>query len=427
MKPKLKVLILTWECYPVFVGGLGVLVKDLVAELRRQNVEVTLLLPFLPENVPIEGAFSLEKTWRKYLKKSPEIAGLEDFKLEVFEKNKVKYEKSLSWRAIFHRQRIASSVNQIYTNDTPLITRAFAWAVLDWLKTKQKEDYFDCFIGMDWESIPSFLVLKKALPKVPFFFYINSTEHERSLDCAKKSWVEKKIQQLEAKVFRQADHTITVSEITRTVLINHFNVASEKITVVLNDTAFAPSNNIYRLPSKNKYVLYLGRLSQQKGLRFLIDTAQKVVEIDPNIHFLIAGDGEILPDVMTHVVEQQLEKNVHFLCWTNYEQKRVLYNTSDLFVMPSPSEPFGLTALEAIKSGVPVIASTNCGFVDLVKSTPTFTYHDTQTFTHLILSLLHNPQELKALVIRQQNDLANHSWSREVAKLVALIELFKAS
>jgi len=86
MKPKLKVLILTWECYPVFVGGLGVLVKDLVAELRRQNVEVTLLLPFLPENVPIEGAFSLEKTWRKYLKKSPEIAGLEDFKLEVFEK-----------------------------------------------------------------------------------------------------------------------------------------------------------------------------------------------------------------------------------------------------------------------------------------------------------------------------------------------------
>jgi len=127
------------------------------------------------------------------------------------------------------------------------------------------------------------------------------------------------------------------------------------------------------------------------------------------------------------VVEKELEKNVHFLGWTNSEQKKVLYNTSDLFVMPSPSEPFGLTALEAIKSGVPVIASKNCGFVNLVKSTPTFTYHDTQTFTHLILSLLHNPQELKALVIRQQNDLANHSWSREVAKLVALIELFKTS
>jgi len=427
MKPKFKVLILTWECYPVFVGGLGVLVKDLVAELRQQNVEVTLLLPFLPDNIDIEGAFSLEKIWRKYLKRKVSIEGLEGFKLEVFEKNKIKYEKSLTWRAIFHRQRIASSVSQIYTNDTPLITRAFAWAVLDWLKVHQKEDYFDCFIGMDWESIPSFLVLKKELPRVPFFFYINSTEYERSLDCAKKSWVERKIQQLEAKVFRQADHVITVSGITQTVLVDYFNIPPEKITIVFNDTAFTPSNNTYRLPSKNKYVLYLGRLSRQKGLRFLIDTAQKVVEIDSNIHFLIAGDGEILPEVMTHVVEQQLEKNVHFLGWTNYEQKRVLYNTSDLFIMPSPSEPFGLTALEAIKSGVPVIASTNCGFVDLVKSTPTFTYHDTQTFAHLILFFLHNPEELTSLIKQQQQDLANHSWSREVAKLVGLIEIFKTN
>lgn len=89
MKPKLsKILILTWECYPVFVGGLGVLVKDLVAELRRQNVEVTLLLPFLPENVPIEGAFSLEKTWRKYLKKALKLQDWRILNLKFLKKIK---------------------------------------------------------------------------------------------------------------------------------------------------------------------------------------------------------------------------------------------------------------------------------------------------------------------------------------------------
>ncbi len=427
MKPKLKVLILTWECYPVFVGGLGVLVKDLVSELRRQNVEVTLLLPFLPENTNIEGAISLEKIWRRHFKKELVIEELKDFKIKVFETNRTRYEKSLNWRAIFHRQRIASPANQIYVNETPKITQAFAWAVLDWLKDSGKENYFDCFVGMDWLTIPSFLVLKKSLPKVPFFFYINSTEYERGLDSAKRSFVAKQIQSLEAQFFFQADHVISVSEITKSVLVNYFNVPSQKITVVFNDTNFVPSRNAYKLPTKNKYVLYLGRLTNQKGLHFLVDTAQRVVEINSNIHFLIAGDGEVLPKIVAHVAEKQLEKNVHFLGWTSSEQKKVLYNTSDLFVMPSPSEPFGLTALEAIKSGVPVIASKNCGFIDLVKSTPTFAYHDTQTFTHLILFLLQNPEELKALVKRQQQDLASHSWSREVGKLIALIETFKAS
>jgi len=280
---------------------------------------------------------------------------------------------------------------------------------------------------MDWLTIPSFLVLKKSLPKVPFFFYINSTEYERGLDSAKRSFVAKQIQYLEAQFFFQADHVISVSEITESVLVNYFNVPSQKIIVVFNDTNFVPSRNAYKLPTKNKYVLYLGRLTNQKGLHFLIDTAQRVVEINSNIHFLIAGDGEVLPKIVAHVAEKQLEKNVHFLGWTSSEQKKVLYNTSDLFVMPSPSEPFGLTALEAIKSGVPVIASKNCGFIDLVKSTPTFAYHDTQTFTHLILFLLKNPEELKVLVKRQQQDLASHSWSREVGKLIALIETFKAS
>ncbi len=419
-----KILILTWECYPVFVGGLGVLVKDLLNELKNQKAEVTLLLPYLSENHNIKEAISLQKLVNKYLKKDLVIDDL-NFDRDVFEKNKKKYEQRLLWKSIFHPKKTSTPTNIIYSNNTPKIAKAFAFAVQEWLKKSQKENYFDCILGMDWVTIPTFKLLKNLKNPTPFVFYINSTEYERSLDKKVKSQTELDIESFESRYFGQADHVIAVSGITRKILERVLKIDPNKITVVLNDTNFEPVSHSYKLPGNNKYVLFLGRLTNQKGLHFLIDTAQKVVEIDSSIHFLIVGDGEILPEVVEHVAHKHLEKNVHFLGWADSQQKKVLYNTSNLFVMPSPSEPFGLTALESIKSGVPVIASTNCGFVDLVKSTPTFRYHDTQSFANLILFFLHNQSELKKLLEKQKADLQNHSWKEQVSKVIQIAKTLK--
>ena len=92
------------------------------------------------------------------------------------------------------------------------------------------------------------------------------------------------------------------------------------------------------------------------------------------------------------------------------------------FVMPSPSEPFGLTPLEAIRSGTAVISSKTCGFLSLIPSTPTFAYHDINNFAQLIIYYLHNPNERNRLLETQKKELAQHSWSKEIAKILDTLE-----
>lgn len=420
MTPKPNILILTWEISPAFVGGLGILVKDLVTELQKQGAEVTVLIPNIPDDTDIPNTVNLRKSTKKYFNKNQEIEGL-PLEMDYYERNLKKYAKETEWQSIFKgKKNTSKAARLIYPNETPKITKAFAWAVLEWLKKNPDSKKFDCILGMDWMSMPTMHLLQKNNIKIPFCVYVNSTEYERSLDQREKTPPDIAVEELETALFPKADHLIAVSGITKNILVEKYNVPENKVTVVYNDVDFTPSKTNYNLVHKGKNVLFLGRLAKQKGLTFLIETAQKVVEIDPGVQFLIAGDGERLPKAVEQVAYHDLEKNVLFLGWTNTKEKKLLYSTADLFVMPSPSEPFGLTALEAIKSGVAVIASTNCGFVDLVKSTPTFRYHDTQTFVNLILFFLHNPADREQLVKLQQSEIAQHSWTKEVSKVVQL-------
>jgi glycogen synthase len=417
--PNPKILILTWEIYPVYLGGLGILVRDLVSELERQGAEVTTLLPNIPNNLELANVENLSRLVKKYLRQEKPIPGL-DFEMDYYEKNQKRFEKVAEWESIFHPDKKTKPLNRIYPNETPKITKAFAWAVHEWLTKKGKLQDFDCILGMDWMSLPTMKLLKDNNIDIPFILYVNSTEHERSLDVREKKYADLAVEALEEQCLPQADRLIAVSGITKQVLQDRYKVEEDKITVVFNDVEFIPTKATYEVAHSGKNVLFLGRAAKQKGLAFLIDTAKKVVEIDPAVQFLIAGDGERLPKTIETVASEGLERNVLFLGWAGSLEKKILYNTADLFVMPSPSEPFGLTALESIKSDVPVIASENCGFTDLVKSTPTFRYHDTQGFTNLILFFLHNPQERQRLLERQKADLQNHSWPAEVAKVIEL-------
>lgn len=419
MDKNVKILILSWELHPVFWGGLGILVRDVVNELRRQQVEVTILMPNMPDNIVAKDAINLYKSVTKFSKKELEIPGL-DFEINVFEKNQKKYDQGVIWKNIFNPSKKRKPSSYIYPNEVPKISRAFAWAVAEWLKKNGKENYYDLILGMDWVTIPTFCLMKHLGIKTPFAFYINSTEYERSLDQKEKSDLEITLQKFEQRFFSQADQLISVSGITKNILVENYRLDPEKITVVYNDVDFVPEKLSYKLGHKGKNVLFLGRMSKQKGLPFLIDSAHKVVETDPSVHFFLAGDGEMLPQTVELVSHRALEKNVHFLGWSGLSEKKLLYNACDLFVMPSPSEPFGLTAFEAIKSGVAVIASQNCGFVDVVKSTPTFRYYDIQSFSNLILYYLQNPFERQILLQKQQTEVNLHSWPKEVNKIINL-------
>lgn len=417
---KEKILLLSWENYPMYAGGLGVMVKNVVDELIKQGKDPVVLIPHKLTN-PIPNTVSIEKLVKKYNTKKQPIPGLK-FDLEYFRKTNNPEGRNV-WPALFldPNKKSTNKSQNLYTNNTPLLTKAYAWAVHEYL---QKNNDFKAIIGFDWMSIPSFVLLREKQITTPFLFYVHSTEYDRNLTATSQSKTTKSLWALEKEYYPQADKIIAISGITKNILINHFEVPENNVEIVYDDIEFKPSKNSIEHLGKYKNVLFIGRFATQKGLYFLLDTASKVVEIDSQIKFFLAGDGESLPLVVEKLVHLGLEKNVILTGWIDTETKKKLYKSCSLFVMPSPSEPFGLTALEAIRSDLPVISSENCGFIDVVPSTKTFKYYDTNEFAHLILYYLHNDNERQELLLKQQQELLVHNWSVEVAKIIKLIDKY---
>jgi glycogen(starch) synthase len=416
-----KILILSWEILPLMEGGLGVLVRSLVDELRSQGAEVTVLVPHNADNIP--DIISLETAVKKYAKTDSPIPGLEDFTLTEFVPKGKKKQNNIKWPLLYSKGE--NKKETLYPNNAPVLTRAYAYAVYDWLtKNKQK---FDVIYGMDWMAIPAHFLLLRHKIETPFYYHINSSEVDRSGGYIQNNdHTAKALYELEKKGFYQASKVAVVSDISKQILIEDYNIDENKIYPIYNDISFEPEKIGFEHLDKGKNVLFVGRVVGQKGLFFLLETAVRVLQIDSQVTFIIAGDGStegnLLPEIVEHVAKRKLERNILFTGWVNENSRNQLYKTSQLFVMPSPNEPFGLTALEAIRSGVPTIASETSGFISVVPSTPTFAYYDIEAFANSILHFIQGKDARVDLLTRQQEDLAKHNWPQEVSKLLGLID-----
>jgi|688.fasta_scaffold00955_51 glycogen(starch) synthase len=416
-----KILILSWEILPLMEGGLGVLVRSLVDELRSQGAQVTVLVPHNADNIP--DIISLEVEVQKYAKKDNLIPGLEEFTLTEFVPKSKKKKTNIRWPLLYSKGN--NKKESLYPNNAPILTRAYAYAVYDWLQNNKQE--FDVIYGMDWMAIPTHFILLHHNIQTPFYYHINSSEVDRSGGYIHNNdHTAKALYELEKKGFYQAEKIAVVSDISKQVLIEDYNIPADKIYPIYNDISFEPEKIGFEHLDRGKNVLFMGRVVGQKGLFFLVETASRVLQIDSQVNFIIAGDGSIegnlLPEIVEHVAKRKLERNILFTGWVNSESKKQLYKTSQLFVMPSPNEPFGLTALEAIRSGVPTIASETSGFISVVPSTPTFAYYDIEAFANTILHFIQNKDARIDLLKRQQEDLSHHNWPQEVKKLLGLID-----
>lgn len=415
-----RILILTWEILPLMTGGLGVLARSLVDELRRQGAEVTVLVPHeLPSDITDEDIVSVAKGVKYHHRFKPSVPGIEEFTLNEFDNQS----KKVRWPQLYSQYRERKGQTNLYPSMTPALTKAFAYAVRDWLKECDQD--FDVIYGMDWMAIPSLYLLKDEGIDIPFYFHINSSQIDRSGGEHMTDQTAKSIYALEKKGFKQAEKIAVVSEVSKRILVKEYDIPEENIFAVFNDITFEPESQGFDELETGKNILFIGRVVPQKGLFFLVETAARVAQIDPQVRFIIAGDGtpdgNILPDIIEEVAKKGLEKQIIFTGWVNGEAKKQLYKTCQLFVMPSPSEPFGLTALEAIRSGVPTVASDTSGFIGVVPSTPVFPYHDTDALANTILHFVQNRAARMDLLYRQQYDLEHHHWPNEVQKILELI------
>lgn len=436
----IKVLMYGWEFPPLISGGLGVACYAIVTELAKRNININLVLPqsidnFCLEHVRLIGCENLTVADKQKIKGvkikylaittylSPYVSDKDFKKLlnnEVLQEffvllanMKVSTElKSIAMASIDAQMSDARITGKYGAN---LLVEVFRYAlVAGGLANTVKHDVIHAH---DWLTMLAALEAKHYSRK-PVVLHIHALETDRS-----GLWVDNRIFAIEKYGMEQADQIIAVSQYTKNNIVQHYGINPDKIIVVHNGVYFnndppqASTNN-----TRPKMVLFLGRMTHQKGAYFFIEIAKRVLEKHRNVQFVLAGSGNLMIDMIQRVASLRIGKNVHFTGFLNVDQVRDIYKLADVYIMPSVSEPFGLSALEAVSYNVPVIISKQSGAAEVLKHALVSDFWDVEDMSAKVLSLLEQPALRQASIANGNKAAQDITWSQTAEKIIKVYQ-----
>lgn len=272
---------------------------------------------------------------------------------------------------------------------------------------------FDIIYAHDWITFRAAIDLKKKLQK-PLILHVHSLDYDRS--CANgDSWVF----DLEKEAFEHADAIICVSNYTKQIIQDIYQVEPSKLQVIHNGVevqSVTKQNN----PFKEKIVLFVGRLTGQKGPTNFLKIAEKVHEKYPNSRFVVAGQGDLYNTLITASAHSSMADKIHLTGQLESNDLHKLYAMSDIYCMPSISEPFGLTALEAAAAGLPLVLSSNSGAAEIL-NTLVSDFDDIENFANQLVHLLSNETEAKQQIEANASILENQTWKKTSTEVINII------
>ncbi|KYK28597.1 hypothetical protein AYK20_07025 [Thermoplasmatales archaeon SG8-52-1] len=265
-------------------------------------------------------------------------------------------------------------------------------------RVKGKYDVIHCH---DWLTMKAGIKIKEKT-KTPLVLSIHSTEYDRSGWIYPNQW----FIDIEKEGMEKADRIIAVSHFTKKVCVEKYGINPDKISVV--------HNAVYPIPEghKQEIVLFLGRLTIQKGAEFFLRAAQKVKDYEPDTKFVVAGIGDMLPKLITQALDLGISDKVIFTGRLSEEEVKHIYGISSVYVMPSVSEPFGITALEAISAGTPTIASKTAGFSEAFNNCLRVDFWDTDEMANKIISLIRYKPLHSTLSKEGKREIDLFTWDR---------------
>jgi glycosyltransferase involved in cell wall biosynthesis len=308
-----------------------------------------------------------------------------------------------------HAMRSGASDN--YSRDLIGAIEDFAHLSLSALKASStKYDLLHCH---DWLTISAGMMARTAL-KIPLVLTMHSTEYDRN--PVPWNW----ISDIEALGVKTADRTIAVSGKMKDSLVAKFHADPGKMHVIYNGIDVAKYRKKDNCVRKEKLVLFLGRLTHQKGPEQFLRAAKKVHRHNKNVRFLVVGEGGLLPRLISLSIELGIADRVSFWGFVPENEKRSIYSMCDVYVMPSVSEPFGITALEAMASGTPCIISKNSGVSEIAKNCLLVDFWDVDEMASQILALLRYPAMSRVMSSHEMKDAARLGWHDAAKKTIGV-------
>jgi glycosyltransferase involved in cell wall biosynthesis len=265
------------------------------------------------------------------------------------------------------------------------IHRYAAYAV----RLAMQED-FDVIHAHDWMTYPAGIAVASISGK-PLVVHVHSTEFDRSGEN-----VNQMIYDIERRGMHAAQKIIAVSYLTRNIIISRYGVLGEKIEVVYNGVEQNGDNrtlafNKVGIQSNEKIVLFLGRITMQKGPEYFLMAARKVLEEDENVKFVMAGTGDMMHRIIEMAAQMGIGHKVLFTGFLHGKDVQKVYEMADLYVMPSVSEPFGIAPLEALNHDVPVLISKQSGVAEVLTHVLKVDFWDVNEMANKILAVLKYP------------------------------------
>ena len=426
----MKVLMFGWEFPPHISGGLGTACYGLTTGLAKQKVDVLFVLPRLfgdeekskngEHDFRLKNASDVtinftgtntEEFWKK-------ISFMEVDSVLIPYMNPQEYYNILSkeFGEKFQRKSYIFSERFEFTGKygNNLMDEVMRYALVA-AKIADSET-FDLIHAHDWLTYPAGIAAKEVSGK-PLIVHVHATEFDRSGEN-----INQYVYDIERKGMEAADKVITVSSFTKNIVVNRYGIPPEKIEVVHNavDLGKEKYYETYKKHVKEKVVTFLGRVTFQKGPDYFVESAYKVLQYDSNVRFVMAGKGDMLYRMIRRVAQLGISTKFHFTGFLEGSEVDELLNISDVYVMPSVSEPFGISPLEAIRSNTPVIISKQSGVAEVLRHAIKVDFWDVDALANYIYGLLHYDALSKMFIKYGKEEVDNLLWD-DVARKVNTI------
>lgn len=361
----MKVLMFGWEFPPMKSGGLGTACFDLCKGLHGRGISVTFVVPKLPKGMKSDFV---------------KLLGTNEYvKLSEVSTILTPYMTSKEYIETYERLDEAQKSNYGKTLLAEVERYSKAAAII------AKRETFDIIHVHDWMTYEAGIIAKQISGK-PLVAHIHATEFDRTggnPNCL--------ISDKEYKGLSAADLIIANSNYTKNNVIEAYKMPPEKIRIIhWGIEENSPYYNLNtRSPFKNeKIVLFLGRVTLQKGPEYFVKMAEKVAKFVPNVKFVFAGDGDMFPRVINEVAERNISDKFVFTGFLQGADVHKAFQMADLYVMPSVSEPFGLVALESLKNRTPILISKQSGVSEVLSNVFKVDFWDIDEMANKVVSFL---------------------------------------
>jgi glycosyltransferase involved in cell wall biosynthesis len=393
----MKVLMFGWEFPPHISGGLGTACYGLTKGLAAlKDMEVLFVVPkaFGDEDqsdiqligankIPVsqkEFTFNDSGTTLDYIEVQSEIIPY----LSEDEFWKLK-NKTLPPKVKFVKTTEGLTIDFSGSYGHNLMDEIKNYALV--AKIIARRNNFDLIHAHDWLAYPAGIAAKRASGK-PLVIHVHATDFDRS-----GGNVNPTVYAIEREGMEMADKIIAVSNFTRQTVIEKYNISPEKIITVYNavEPIAKKHESNFKKGINEKLVTFLGRITMQKGPEYFIEAAHLVLKKTDNVRFVMAGSGDKLNEMVERVAQLRMADKFHFTGFLKGDDVNQMFQMTDVFVMPSVSEPFGIVPLEAMQADVPVIISNQSGVSEILNHAIKIDFWDTYAMADAIYGLITYP------------------------------------